>query len=69
MNKVSPAPEVAKSLSETNSLILSQDTRSETNLTDDNPTTEEQLDQTTTEIQNHTPDTSETGSLQSVCLN
>lgn len=69
MNKVSPAPEVANSLSETNSLILSQDGRSETNLTDDNQATEEQLDQTTTEIQNGTLDTSETGSLQSVCLN
>lgn len=59
---MTPAPD-------TNSLILSQDARSEKKITEDNPVTEEQLNQTTAEIENDTPDTSEIGSLQSVCLN
>lgn len=69
MNKVSPAPEITQSLSDNNSLILSQDARAESNWTEYNQATEEQLDQTTAEIQIETPDPSEIRSLQSVCLN
>lgn len=66
MNKVSPAQEIP-GLSDTNSLNISPDARSGTNLTDEMELPEGQFIHKSEEIENSEADASENGSL-SVCL-